>query len=119
MNKFGGEPWGCCAFPRIWSWPRGTAHCRGAGAGYQATICEVISDKLRLKGIAEWFCRQSDSWFGIREQICGVPDPLRQRKLSELLLHLTALALLSLAEVTTASSIVTTVVFLRVVAINP
>jgi hypothetical protein len=85
-------------------------HCRGAEARYQKTICEAISDELHIEGIAEWLCRQSDSWSGNGEETCDAPDPVHQRKQSVLSSHLTRLASLSSAEVTTVSSIVTKVV---------
>jgi hypothetical protein len=45
------------------------AHCCGAEARYQKTICEAISDELHLEGIAEQLCRQSDSWSGVGEKL--------------------------------------------------
>jgi hypothetical protein len=58
------------------------AHCRRAEARYQKTICEVISDELHLKDVAEQLCRQSDSWSGIGEETRDAPDPPHQRKQS-------------------------------------
>jgi hypothetical protein len=112
VSKAGGEPRGCCAWPRIpWhSGPRGMAHCRGAEASFRKTICEAVSDELHLKGVAERLCRQSDSWSGVGEETRDAPDPPRQIKRSALSWHLTGLASFSSAEVTTASSIVTTFV---------
>jgi hypothetical protein len=71
-SKVGGEPQGCCAWPRIprHSGPRSMAHCHGAASRYWKTICEVISDELHLEGIAERLCRQS----GIGEETCDAPD---------------------------------------------
>jgi hypothetical protein len=51
-----------------------------AEARYRKTICEAISEKLHLKGVAEQLCRQSDSWSGIGEETRDAPDPLCQRK---------------------------------------
>jgi hypothetical protein len=56
------------------------ANCRGAEARYQKTICEAISNKLHLKGIAEQLCRKSDSWSGTGEETHDAPDPACQRK---------------------------------------
>jgi hypothetical protein len=60
------------------------AHCRGADAKYWKTICEAVSDKLHLEGVAEWLCRQSDSWSGVAEETRDAPDPPHQRKRSAL-----------------------------------
>jgi hypothetical protein len=60
------------------------AHCHGAEARYQKTICEIVSDKLHLESVAERLCRQSDSWSGIGEETCDAPDPSRQIKRSAL-----------------------------------
>jgi hypothetical protein len=48
VSKAGGEPRGCCAWPRIpWhSGPRGMALCRGAEARYRKTTCEAVSDEF-------------------------------------------------------------------------
>jgi hypothetical protein len=51
------------------------AHCRGAEARYRKTIYEAVSNELHLEGVAEWSCRQSDSWSGIGEETCDAPDP--------------------------------------------
>jgi hypothetical protein len=109
VSKTGGEPRGCCAWPRIpWhSGPRGMAHCHGAESRYQKTICEAVSKELHLESVVEQLCRQSDSWSGVGEETRDASDPPRQRKWSALSWHLTGLASLSSAEVTTASSIVT------------
>jgi hypothetical protein len=44
VSKVGGEPRGCCAWPRIpwYSGPHGMAHCCGAEARYQKTkiLCQ-------------------------------------------------------------------------------
>jgi hypothetical protein len=55
VSKAGGEPRGCCAWPKIpwYSGPRGMAHCRGAEARYRKTICEAVSDELHLEGVAD------------------------------------------------------------------
>jgi hypothetical protein len=112
VSKAGGEPRGCCAWPRIpsHSGPRGMMHCRGTEARYWKTICEALSDELHLEGVAERLCRQFDSWSGVEEETRYAPDPPRQRERSVLSWHLTGLASLSSAEVTMASSIVTTFV---------
>jgi hypothetical protein len=59
-------------------------HCCGAEARYWKTICEAVSDKLHLEGVAERLCRQSDSWSGVGEETRDAPDSLRQRKRSAL-----------------------------------
>jgi hypothetical protein len=109
MSKVGGEPRGCCAWPRIpWhSGPRGMAHCHGMEARYWTTVCEAVSDELHLEGVPERLCKPSHSWSGIGEETRDAPDTLHQIKWSALSWRLTGLASLSSAEVTTASSIVT------------
>jgi hypothetical protein len=84
VNKAGGEPRGCCAWPRITrhSGPRGMGHCRSAEARYRKTICEAVSEKLYLEGVAERLCRQSDSWSGVGEETRDAPDPPCQTKRS-------------------------------------
>jgi hypothetical protein len=111
-SKAGGGPRGCCASPRIpWhSGPHGMAHCHGAEARYQKTVCEAVSDELHLEGVAERLCRQFDSWSGVGEETRDAPDPSSQRKRSALSWHFTGLASLTSAEVMTASFIVTTFV---------
>jgi hypothetical protein len=84
VSKAGGEPRECCAWPRI-PWHSGLcdiAHCRGAEARYWKTICEAISVELHLEGVAEWLCRQSDSWSGTGEELRDALDSPRQRKRS-------------------------------------
>jgi hypothetical protein len=80
VSKAGGEPRGCCAWPRIprHSGLRGMAHCHGAEARYWKTICEAASDELHISSIAELLCRQS----GIGEGTRDAPDPPHQRKRS-------------------------------------
>jgi hypothetical protein len=58
------------------------AHCRGTEVRYRKTICEAVSDKLHLEGVAERLCRQSDLWSGVGEETRVAPDPPRQRKRS-------------------------------------
>jgi hypothetical protein len=57
MSKAGGEPRGCCAWPRIpWhSGPRGMVHCRGAEARSWSCISiawHVPNDKLSSSAIS-------------------------------------------------------------------
>jgi hypothetical protein len=49
------------------------AHCHGAEARYQKTICEAIPNELHLKGIAEQFCRQCDACSGLAINPCFIP----------------------------------------------
>ena len=46
------------------------------------TICEAVSDKLHIEGVAEAFYRHSDSGCGLGEIIHDLPDPPCQRKQS-------------------------------------
>jgi hypothetical protein len=112
VSKAGGEPRGCCAWPRIpWhSGPHGMAHWRGAEARYLKTICEAVSDEMHLERIAQQLFRQSDSWSGVGEKTRDAPDPPHQRKWSALSWHLTGLASLLSVKVMTASSAVKTFV---------
>jgi hypothetical protein len=77
------------------------AQCRGAEGRYRKIISETVSDKLHLEGVAERLCRQSDTWSGVGEETRDAPDHPRQRKRAVFSWHLTGLASLSSADVTT------------------
>jgi hypothetical protein len=53
VRKAGGEPRGCCAWPRIaWhSGPCGMAYCHGAEARYQKTILRPFPTNCILKAL--------------------------------------------------------------------
>lgn len=90
ISKVGGELQGCCAW-LLRDAQVASSRCRSQ---VPRTICKAVSGELHLEGVAEPFCRRSDTCGGLREEILEAPIfPIRKKQLA-FLLFLTAISAL-------------------------